>query len=350
MNPITRRNFLAASSVATLGGILLPPASANPDRYADAVFRPGPPPSLAAGAFTIAVLPDTQNYSQHFPEQYYAQTDWIVANKESRKIACVLHLGDITNNNALPEWEVAAKAMQKLDGQVPYFMAVGNHDYSEQGHCVDRSTHFNEFFPLAKYSDRPEFGGVYDADHDRFENSYHFFSAGGLDFIVFCLEFGPRHDVVRWAAKVAEKHQDRLGILVTHAYMYSDETRYDWREYGKGQQWNPHAYGVARHHRDDVCDGEQLWRRLVSSQGQFVLTLNGHVLNDGLAHVTTRTRDGRDIPQILVNFQMKPNGGDGWIRLLEVRPDGLVQTYDYSPTRDECNASKQNEFQVRIAV
>ena len=52
------------------------------------------------------------------------------------------------------------------------------------------------------------------------------------------------------------------------------------------------------------------------------------------------------MPQVLVNFQMKPNGGDGWLRLLEMRRDGTMRTFDYSPTRKQTNASPQNQFTI----
>jgi hypothetical protein len=81
-----------------------------------------------------------------------------------------------------------------------------------------------------------------------------------------------------------------------------------------------------------------------------VLTLNGHVLNDGLGKLTSRTPAGRDVHQMLVNFQMKPNGGDGWLRLLEFAADGkTVQVYDYSPSRNERNESPQNQFAVTLS-
>jgi hypothetical protein len=319
------------------------------DPYADARLTDGPPPMPEQGAFTIAVLPDTQNYSQRFPEQFLAQTAWIAEQRKARNIACVLHLGDITNHNNPEGWKNAVKAMNQLDGKVPYFMAVGNHDYSEGGACKDRTTRFNDYFPLKKFRDLPTFGGVYDKEPERFENSYHLFSAGGRDFLVLSLEFGPRADVVRWANEVAAKHKDRAAILITHAYMYSNDTRYDWAKYGSKQSWNPHAYRVAKNSGDDVNDGEELWRELVSRHDNFILTLNGHVLHDGLGRITTATPSGRKIPQLLVNFQMRPKGGDGWLRLLEFRPDGAtVQVADYSPTRDQCNRAAENTFKLTI--
>jgi hypothetical protein len=346
----TRREFLQAGACALTAPLLINADRAlAADPYADAQFVDGPPPLPEPGSFTVAVLPDTQHYSEQFPEQYLAQTRWIVEQQADRNIACVLHLGDITNRNTPAEWENAVRAMNQLDGKLPYFMAVGNHDYSEGGACRDRTTRFNEYFKLAKFRDRPEFGGVYDAEPERLENSYHLFSAEGRDFVVLSLEFGPRADVVRWANEIAGKHKDRSAILVTHAYMYYDETRYDWAKYGNKQTWNPHSYGVAKSTNDDIRDGEELWRDLICRHDNFVLTLNGHVLNDGLANITTATPSGREIPQVLVNFQMKPKGGDGWLRLLEYRKDGTtLQTYDYSPTRNQCNQSPQNQLTLTI--
>jgi hypothetical protein len=49
-----------------------------------------------------------------------------------------------------------------------------------------------------------------------------------------------------------------------------------------------------------------------------------------------------------VNFQMRPNGGDGWLRLVEMRPDGTAQTFDFSPTRGQRNESLQNQFMFGV--
>lgn len=350
MSHLTRRELLktgAALAAAPAFNFGFHTSSWAKGPYDDAVLKPGPPPMPKPGSFTVAVLPDTQLYSQSHPATYMAQTEWIVDQKKDRNIACVLHLGDITNRNTPDQWENAQKAMYQLDGQVPYFMAIGNHDCSAGGSCKDRTTHFNEYFPVDKYSDLPTFGGVYDKEPDRFENSYQFFEVDGRKFIVFALEFGPRKDVVRWANEIAKKHQDREAILITHAYMYYNDDRYDWQKYGKKQNWNPYSYGVAN--SSTVSDGEDLWNNLVKPNPNFMLTLNGHVIGDGLGRTRTANVDKEPVNQVLVNFQMKPNGGDGWLRLLEFRRDGnTVQTYDYSPTLDQRNESKQNQFTMKV--
>ncbi|QEL17915.1 metallophosphoesterase [Limnoglobus roseus] len=317
------------------------------DPYADAKFVDGPPPKIASGSFTVVVLPDTQNYCASHPDQYMAQTKWIVDQKAERNIACVLHLGDITNNNNAKQWEVAVKAMKQLDGHVPYFLSLGNHDYGTNGGCQTRATMFNDYFHVKDYRSLPTFGGTYDKEPERLENSFHRFEAGGRKFLVICLEFGPRTDVLRWANKVAEENADREAILVTHVYMYNDDTRYNWAAKATKQTWNPHSYGVAKATADDINDGEELWKKLVSKHGNFIMTLNGHVLGDGLGKLVSQTPDKRDVAQMLVNFQMKPKGGDGWLRLLEFKADGrAVEVSDYSPTRNQQNVSVQNHFTV----
>ncbi|WP_238397496.1 metallophosphoesterase [Anatilimnocola aggregata] len=162
------------------------------DPYADAVFVKGEPEKPAKGAFTIAVLPDTQHYSEKYPENFLAQTTWLVENQKDFNIASVLHLGDVTNHNSEAEWQNAVKAMDVLNEKLPYAMVPGNHDYSSGGGCKDRTTRMNEYFPLAKIKSLKSLDCVYDKEPDRIENSAHLFSAGGTDFVVIGLEFGPR--------------------------------------------------------------------------------------------------------------------------------------------------------------
>jgi len=364
MSNISRRRLLQAGAACALSGGLLsqeawtqvapataPATKPKDDPYIDAVFKNGAPPMPADESFTVIVLPDTQNYAQNHPHQHHAQTEWIVGNQKDRRIAAVIHLGDLTNHNNEPQWKNSREAMNRLDGRVPYFIVPGNHDYSERGLATDRTCGLTDAYPLKKFRDLPTFGGVYDREPERMENSFHTFSANGRNFVVICLEFGPRGDVVRWANEIAAKHANREAILVTHAYTYFDETRYDWKKHGANQKWNPHSYKVAPATNHDVNDGQELWDKLVSKHENFILTLNGHVIGDGLGRVITPTPAGRDVPQVLVNFQMKPNGGDGWLRLLEFKADGTtVDAVDYSPTLDRQNVSPQNRFTMKTAA
>jgi hypothetical protein len=106
---------------------------------------------------------------------------------------------------------------------------------------------------------------------------------------------------------------------------------------------------MAKNTGDDVIDGEELWQNLVSKHANFILTLNGHVLREGVARLTSATPGGRDVHQMLVNFQMKPNGSDGWLRLMEFTAQGTVEVYDFSPTLDRTNLSARNRFTLKLS-
>ncbi len=281
------------------------------------------PMPFVEGAFTIAVLPDTQGYAEDFPETFLAQTAWLAENKAERNIVFTLHLGDITDDNNEAQWAVAAQAMSRLDGVIPYAMCLGNHDIGPKGWTFTRETLFNQYFPLSKYRNTSTLGGVFGGEPERMDNSYHLFSAGGRDFIVLALEFAPRDAVVDWANSVFAAHPDRWGILITHAYLYYDDTRYDWAAKGKSQMWSPHAYKVAKE-AGQGNDGEELWRKLVSRHPKMLFVLNGHVLNDGLGRLESKGASGNTVHQLLVNFQMKPRLGEGYLRLLEFLPDGTT--------------------------
>lgn len=362
MSRLTRREMLRTTAIASLAPALaqLGPVHAQgqapateekkPGPYDDAELVDGPPPAVKDGSFTIAVFPDTQHYHRLAPNKFHEQAQWVADQAEERRIACVLHLGDITNNNRPAQWELAQAAMQRLDGRVPYFMALGNHDLGDNGMAQDRTTLFNKYFPLDSFSKLDTFGGVYDQEPEKLDNSFHLFSAGGQDYLVLALEFGPRKDVVRWANKVVENHADRAAILITHAYMYYDDTRYDFTKYGTRQRWNPHTYGVGTESQGDVNDGQELWDNLVSKHSNFIMTLNGHVLDDGLGRITTPNAAGNNVHQMLVNFQMRPSGGDGWVRLLEVsNKNKTIDVVDYSPVRNQCNVAAENKFQLELS-
>jgi hypothetical protein len=308
--------------------------------------KPVDPLPFVPGSWTLAVLPDTQVYAMRHPEMFDKQTRWIAENREKHNIVYALHLGDIVNNNNPPQWENARRSMTKLDGVVPYAMAPGNHDYGDNGSANHRQTLFNDYFPIEKYRLWPTFGGAMDST--RMDNTYHLFKAGGHDWLVLALEWGPRHSAVAWANDIVAKHPNHRAILITHAYMYYDETRYDWKTKGKAQSWNPHSYGTAKN-PDGTNDGEELWQKLVRKHPGFVMTLNGHVLNDGLARLSSEGDHGNIVHQMLVNYQMKPLGGESFLRLIEFLPDGeTVQIKAYSPHHDRYKTDRQNQFVLKL--
>ena len=180
------------------------------------------------------------------------------------------------------------------------------------------------------------------------DNTYHLFSAGGADWLILALEFGPRNGTVSWANSVINLYPNRRVILITHAYLYNDDTRYNWAAKNTAQSWNPHNYPVASDPAG-VNDGEELWQKLVKIHPNFVLTVNGHVLGDGLGRLASTGDLGNVVHQTLVNYQMKPLGGEAYLRLLEFQPDGTnVQAKTYSPLYGTYKTDAQNQFVLTL--
>jgi len=300
-------------------------------------------PAFVPGSQTLVVLPDTQKYSSDYPGMFNLQTQWIVDNKDRRNIRYVLQLGDITDNNTELEWERASRAMGRLDGEVPYALVPGNHDYGEGGLTHDRTTLMNDYFPAERFEKWGTLGGT--MEKGRMENSYHFFKAWDCDWVIIGLEWGPRDKALRWADEILGKYPNHKAIIITHAYLYADSTRYDWAAKNDSQAWNPYSYGTC----EDTNDGEEMWNKVIKRRGNVFMVINGHVLLDSMGFLTSKGDGGNYVHQMLVNFQMRKTGGEGWLRLMEFLPDGkTIQVKTYCPLLEIYETGPQSQFVIQV--
>lgn len=290
--------------------------------------------------FTIVILPDTQFYTGGgYPEILQRQTRWIVDQKEERDIVFVLHEGDITNTNQAYEWQLADDSLSVLDGEVPYALAVGNHDMGISGDARDM-TKFNTSFPVSRYRSLPTFGGVFETG--KLDNSFHLFNAGGVNWLILSLEFGPREQVLDWADEVLTTFADRRAIVLTHTYLYSDNTLHGS---SPSHRWNPHSYAVASL-PGGVNDGVEMWEKLIKRHENLSFVFNGHVLSDGVGRRIGVGDHGNLVYEMLANYQQQPRGGNGWLRIVEFDPlHGRVTVKTYSPYLDQYLTDGENQFQ-----
>ena len=303
-------------------------------------------PAPVNGGWSLVLLPDTQLYSRDHPATFSAQTEWIVRHRRDYNVQFVLHLGDIVQDNNDRQWKISRGAMAVLEGHVPYALCVGNHDMGPGGNAATRDTLFSKYFPVAEAVQSSTFGGVYDKEPLKMDNSFHLFQAGGRKWLVLCLEFGPRHDVVAWADSVVRRHPDCWVILITHAYLRGEDGQRFDRHSKRPQSAPPHLYGVARHPAG-LNDGEELWRKLVSSHRNFQLVASGHVCYSHL--LSSKGAAGNTVHQMLCNYQQAPGGGAGYLRLLQFLPDGTtVRATDYSPTLDRVSTQRMGRFEITL--
>jgi hypothetical protein len=290
----------------------------------------------------LAVLPDTQVYSLRLPGLYNVQTSWLRTNARNLDVRYAIQLGDITNNNTEQEWERAAAAMSLLGGVVPLALVTGNHDYGPSGDATTRRSYLNDYFSFESASAMPSFGGAY--EDGKLDNTFHLFSIGGRDFVLLALEWGPRDEVIAWANEVMTGLGEREGILATHAYLNHTSLRYDRADPINPQRFNPHHYKTP----GGGNVGEELWQKLVRRH-RFAMTLNGHVLGSGVGYLKSVTDRGNTCHQMLSNYQMREQSGEGYMRLLEFMPDGsTVNVFTYSPLFDKFLDEEGQNFTITL--
>ncbi|MEQ9609798.1 MAG: metallophosphoesterase, partial [Kiloniellaceae bacterium] len=299
-------------------------------------------------AYTIAVLPDTQDYTDNAARipTFANMTQWLADNAEGKNIQFVMNVGDMTQNNVAAEWAVAQQAYSILDGVIPYAVVPGNHD--QGGGAADFSSLISQYFPPEKFAveNGGTLGGVYEGD---MSNSWHSFEApDGTKWLVMSVEFGTRDDVIKWAEGVIEDHLDHRVILANHFYMnFPDRGNpLSGPLYGEG---TGHNYGLVRS-PEGSSDGEEVWQELLSKYPNITFTFSGHVFGDGAETLVSYTDYGTPLYQMVVNYQngvaqeiqengvdgRGGNGGNGAIRLLTIDPDNnTVWTETYFANYDE---------------
>ena len=275
-------------------------------------------------SFSVVLLPDTQNYAEKYPDTYINQTLWIRKQLKADNIKFAIHLGDIVQTSTKKnEWENAHRAMQILDGVLPYSMVPGNHDMVVK----NRNTKlYNQFFSPQRFEDHTWYGGHMGTEND---NNYCFFEGCGLKFMVISLEFAPRDETLEWAAGVCKKYPDHRVIVATHCYMRLTGRDTDCAS----------SYNIAGN------SGEQMWQKLIRKHPNIFLVVSGHVLGVSL-QVSTNEAGGK-VLEMLTDYQGLPNGGDGWLRTLKFVPnENKIHVTSYSPLLDKYNQADSESFSM----
>ncbi len=250
-----------------------------------------PIPAQAADDFTIVVLPDTQYYSWTYPDIFLNQTQWIAGNRGLKNIAHVAHVGDLVQNaGEQTEWENADLAMSVLEDPfatnlpegIPYGVLPGDHDQP--------AILYNQFFGIDRFMGRSYYGGSYSSTKN--DNNFTLFSAGGMDFIVVNIAKGAGGDVLNWANALLKKWSVRRAIVVTHILLHAGDPA------------------------DFTSSGLVIFNALKNNPNLFLM-LGGH---NGTEGMRTDVIGGNTIYSLLSNYQILPNGGNGWLRYMTFSP------------------------------
>ncbi|WP_323959535.1 fibronectin type III domain-containing protein [Arthrobacter sp. JZ12] len=310
--PPLRRAFTTALLAATAAAGLTVLQPVQPVQAA-----PEAEPAATAeqiSSFTLGVLPDTQFYSRYATsdegrqfqarygtEPFSAQTGWLVDAQDELGIPFVTHLGDVVDQANKPQqWEVADAAMKVLEaGNLPYSVLAGNHDVlspCEGGEwCSELNRNLNaEPFPRTfsktRAANQATFGG---RDATGF-HEYHVFEREGEQYLVLALSWQASDQGMAWAQEVIDAHPGLPTILTSHQIL------------------NIGTDGVTA---VDTAFGNRLWDRLIAKNNQIFMTLSGH--HHGNAHRVKMNDAGAPVLQVVNDYQMAYQGGNGYLGLYE---------------------------------
>lgn len=359
----------AGAALATAVLVTTIPLHANASEY-----RQG-----ACGQFTIAAIPDTQNYmdfshqkSHGFPidaaELYFEQMQYIADNARSNggDIVFATHLGDIWQNRIMridpghaargfkaapdsvtggnpriypeevPNHEIptAEKGFEIIAGALPFSAVPGNHDYdavwtdpahppsAESDPMAPEIRHFGGLTGylsiLSEDSDFFRDQPWYVASNDGGADSAQVFTAGECRFLHIGLQYDAPDSSLAWARRVLNQLPVMPTIVTTHKYTNRDGER---------------AIGgrLDMSLLDRIDNNPQMvWDDFISQHDQIFLVLSGHI--GGQGYGVDYNDAGHEVHQMLADYQPRaqvakaqdPNGeypdntmtGDGWLRLL----------------------------------
>lgn len=290
--------------------------------------------------YSFLLVPDMQLMNAYKKENFYQQSQWIIDSKEELNTQFVMYLGDMTENKyttdpelSTNQWQTARACLSMLDGKVPYTFVLGNHDYNDWGATRDTSM-FNQHFPYEKYSQDAHFGGAFQEGY--MDNYYALFEVGSVKYMILCLEYLPRINVVNWADRMISEHPDHRVIVTTHYFMECFGLM-------NSGSYNPYAY-------DDSYRAQQMWEKVLSKHSNVFMAFSGHVPSDYVVKRQDKGVHGNTVTSCLVDLQGAMMSS-AMNTLLVVKVNERNKTMHfcyYSPEFDACY-NLQSQFTFSFA-
>ena len=265
--------------------------------------------------FCFAWETDTQYYAEEWQHHFTNINNWIVNNKDERKIKYVIHTGDIVDDVDMTyEWENADAAMGILDkAGMPYGVLGGNHDVAAG--LADYENYY-KYFGENRFVSQSTYGGTYQNN----KGHYDLISEGGQDFIIVYMSWNIYQDEIDWMNQVLSQYSDRKAILCFHTYTNVKQSNGTYLDYY----------------------GQLVNKYVVKKNPNVFAVLNGHY--HGSSYETAMFdddgdgRNDRTVYQICTDYQSGFEGGNEYIKFLYFDLDNnKIYMNSYSPCMDDFN-------------
>ncbi|WP_100332411.1 S-layer homology domain-containing protein [Bacillus xiapuensis] len=268
--------------------------------------------------YSFIWMSDTQYYAESYPHIFKRMTKWAVEQKEALKIKYLFHTGDLVDEADQDyQWKHADEYMGYLDkGNIPYGVLAGNHDV---GHKTGDYNQYGKYFGADRFQDKDYYGESYKNNRGH----YDLISANGNDFIMLYMGWGVNDEDIAWINEVLAKYPERKAIL------------------------NFHEYLLVSGNRSPI--GDKVYNQVVLPNKNIIAVLSGHYHDsETLVDEIDDNKDGkpdRKVYQMLADYQGGPEGGQGFLRIMQVNPvENKIYMKTYSPYLDQYNYYDAKEY------
>ena len=241
--------------------------------------------------------------------------DWILDNKDSRKIEYVFGLGDtidtlttystnVVQNNGktqnVNEWILVTDQFHRLDGIIPYTVTRGNHD-DEGG--------YHKYVCTTAYTDQMT-GFYYDTSKpatlgNSMANHYRKITIAGEKYLMLSLDYNAGDEVIAWANEVISRNPSYRVIASIHAYLNGTNSGGYGKLVSSNSSFLTGDIGAANADSsaqvNTAFDGKKFWTKIFSKHENMFMVLCGHDAIPTPVH-NVRTGDkGNQVIEILTD-------------------------------------------------
>jgi len=317
-----------------------------PTFHIDPKWEPYYPSSLNqpnSDEFTIIVFPDTQSYYDRNQGQGHileSQVNWVLKNLKAQNIRHIIHVGDMTEDNLIEEWEWFNQQWSRFDGLISYGLSIGNHDYKmkdKKGKWLDSledASLFQSYFPASRFEGKSWYGGSFKNNTASFQ--YVDTKFPDIKILSINLQCTPKDDELKWANNVISNHPDYRVMITTHQYLGPidfPKEKSDISKIPKGRMnWNK-------------CNGkkgnspEEIFHKLIRKHPNIFLVVSGDQRHTESFVQTSSGNAGNIVHEIMNDIR------SGFIRILRfniVTNEIKAILYTNTPEANKCNNNKDN--------
>ena len=300
-----------------------------------------------ANSFTVIGIPDTQFYSETYPQIFEVQTQWVADNIDLLGIEFVSHYGDVVQHgDDVLEWANAEIALSILDASgIPWGVSAGNHDITPFG--GDASGYIPQDF-FDRYGPSHWIGRPYflECSPSGMSNAQ-VFQAGGREWLWLHIECDVADRELSWAQGVLDRNRDKAAIVTTHRWLQDAEDYTGDVPIVPSGRYPSIWYAIENFHAPGGIQGEDAWRWFFRQNPSIFLINCGH-FHEEFRQTSTNVK-GLPVHEVLADYQDDPNGGNGWLRIMEFDlAANAIYVDSYSPYLNEYRYVDESMFTLPV--